>query len=95
MSGLTFQDNFHIIAKRGDNYVNFQVARQDRGSVANKQFNGWISSDGNYILMERDSTDNNDVKTKYFFAKASTQSFQDAWDDRENKAYVDYDSIFS
>ena len=95
MSGLTFQDDFHVIAKRGDNYINFQAARQDTGSVASVQFNAWLAIDGSYIFMKRDLTDPNDITTKYFFATAATQAFQTAWDDRTNKAYVEYNVLFT
>ncbi len=95
MSGLTFQDDLHIIAKRGDNYINFQAARQDQTGTANVQFLAWLAADGNYIFMKRDKTDSTDITTKYFFATASTQAFQAAWNDRTNKSYVEYNTLFT
>ena len=97
MSGLTFQDNQHVIAKFGDNYKNFQAARQDMGSVANKQFNAWLASDGSYIIMERDLTDTNDITTKYFHSKdrAAGRTFATDWADRAGLTYEEYNEMFS
>jgi len=97
MSGLTFRDTLHILSKRGDNYVNFQTARQDMGSVENKQFNAWIAATGEYIIMERNLTDNEDITTKYFHSKDSENAgvFQDDWDARGSITYQEYDAMFS
>ncbi len=97
MSGLTFRDGGFILHKKGDEYVNYQVARQDMGSVANKQFNAWLADDGSYIIMERDLTDSNDITNKYFHSKDSTNSgvFQDDWNDRATLTYEEYDALFT
>ena len=92
MSGLTFQDNAHFIAKRGDNYINFQAARQD--SSTPKGYAAWLAVDGSYIIQEMDRTDTADITLKYFYATAETQAFAAAWADRANKAYVEYNAIF-
>lgn len=93
MSGLTFQDNLHILAKRGDNYINFQTARQDATSPIG--YSAWISAEGEYIIMRQDRTNIDDIEMKYFFAKISVEAFQDAWDDRDNKSYVEYNALFT
>ena len=97
MSGLTFQDDGHIIAKFGDNYINFQAARQDQGSVANKTFTAWLAVDGTYIIMERNLSDANDITTKYFHSKDRTagRTFQTDWDDRANLTYQEYNLLFA
>jgi len=97
MSGLTFRDTLHVLSKRGDNYVNFQVSRQDMGSVADKQFNAWIAATGEYIIMERNLADSNDIITKYFHSKNSENSgvFQTDWDARSTLTFLEYDGLFS
>lgn len=93
MSGLTFQDDLHIIAKRGDNYVNFQAVRQDASTPIG--YSAWLSATGDYIFMEQNRTDTSDITLKYFFAKISTEAFQTAWTDRANKSYIEYNSLFA
>ena len=97
MSGMTFQDELHVMTKRGDNYMNFQTARQDMGSVANKQFNAWIASDGSYVIMERNLTDTNDITNKYFHSRNSTNAgvFADDWTARATLTYGEYDALYS
>jgi len=96
MSGLTFQDNSHVIAKFGDNYINFQVVRQDMGSVTDKQFNAWMDSKGEYIIMERNSADSNDITTKYFHSKDSaTGVFATDWTGRSSLSYKEYNVLFT
>jgi len=97
MSGLTFQDNSHVIAKFGDNYINFQVVRQDMGSVTDKQFNAWMDSKGKYIIMERNSADDNDITTKYFHSKDSLNEsvFATDWTNRATLTFQEYDEIFA
>lgn len=94
MSGLTFEDNLHIYNKRGDNYINFQVARQDNGSVANKQFNAWLSNQGSYVIMERDLTDPNDITNKYYIGK-TIGDFEADWIDRAGLDYMEYNALFT
>jgi len=97
MSGLTFQDNSHVIAKFGDNYINFQVVRQDMGSVTDKQFNAWMDSKGEYIIMERNSSDANDITTKYFHSKDSLNAgvFATDWTSRATLVYREYSALFT
>ncbi len=97
MSGLTFQDNQHVIAKFGDNYKNFQISRQDQGSVANKQYNAWLASDGTYIIMERNLIDPNDSTTKYFHSKdrAEGRTFVTDWANRATLTYREYNLMFT
>lgn len=94
MSGLTFQDDLHIFAKRGDNYINFQAARQDiDGSLS---YYGWLATDGSHIIMERNATDANDTTTKYFHGDGTT-AFQTNWDNRKGGtpiSYVEYNALF-
>ena len=94
MSGLTFQDDLHVLNKRGDNYINFQPARQDTGT-AGVQYYAWMSSVGEYIFMKRDTSDSSDVTTLYYFGKIADEVFQTAWDDRANKSYVEYNALFT
>ena len=93
MSGLTFQDNLHIIAKRGDNQVNFQAVRQDSSNPVS--YSAWLSSEGGYIIMKQDRTDPSDVTLKYFYSKVSTEAFQTAWDARAAKTYIEYNALFT
>lgn len=93
MSGLTFQDDLHVIAKRGDNYINFQAVRQDSTSPVG--YSAWLSSEQSYIIMEQNRSNTADITLKYFFAKISTQAFQAAWDDRAGKSYVEYSELFT
>jgi hypothetical protein len=93
MSGLTFQDNLHILAKRGDNYINFQTARRDASTPID--YSAWLSAEGEYIIMEQNRSDTTNITMKYFFSKVSVEAFQDAWDDRVNKTYVEYNALFS
>ena len=92
MSGLTFQDNFHVIAKLGENSINFQAARNDTTTTVG--YSAWLSSEGSYIIMEQNRTDTSDITLKYFFAKIETEAFQVAWDDRAGKTFVEYNSLF-
>lgn len=91
MSGLTFQDNDHILAKKGDNYINFQVARRD----ATNGYSAWISSEGEYVFMKENRADSANIIMTYYFNKVSVEAFQDAWDDRTNKSYVEYNALFT
>ena len=93
MSGLTFQDDLHVLNKKGDNYINFQVVRQDMSG--DPTYNMWISSEGRYIIMERNASVNTDITTKYFTAKITDETLQVAWDDRANKTYIEYNSLFT
>lgn len=93
MSGLTFQDNLHIFAKFGDNYINFQAVRQDATTPIG--YSAWMSSEGRYIIMEQDRTNTNNITLKYYTATIDDETFQDAWDDRENKSYVEYNALFT
>ena len=92
MSGLTFQDNLHILAKIGENQINFQASRQDASTPVG--YSAWLSSEASYIIMKQDRTDTSDITLQYFFAKISTESFQDAWDDRAGKTYKEYNELF-
>ncbi len=92
MSGLTFQDDLHIFAKKGDNYVNFQVVRQDVSG--DPSYNMWISSEGRYIIMERNASNSADITIKYFTATITDESLQDAWDDRAGKTYIEYNALY-
>ena len=91
MSGLTFIDYSFSIHTKGGQEVNFQVARQDTGSVANKQYNAWLAENGAHVIMERDLTDSNDIITKYFFAKTG---FAANWTGRAGLDYVEYNELF-
>lgn len=93
MSGLTFQDDLHVLNKKGDNYINFQVVRQDMSG--DPTYNMWISSEGRYIIMERNATVSTDITTKYFTAKIADETLQVAWDDRAGKTYIEYNSLFT
>jgi hypothetical protein len=93
MSGLTFKDDLHVMSKHGDGYVNFQAARQDVGSSVS--YSAWLSgAEDSYIIMKRDRTDTSNITMKYFYATIEQQAFQAAWDDRTNKAYVEYNELF-
>ncbi len=94
MSGLTFQDDLHIIAKRGDNYVNFQAARQDASSPIS--YSAWLAATGEYIIMEQNNTNSNDIILKYFHSKDSINSavFQTDWNARDTLTYTEYDALF-
>jgi len=94
MSGLTFRDHLFVRHKSNDAYVNYQTARQDMGSVADKQFNAWIAVDGSHIIMERDLTDNNDITTKYFHG-GSDEAFATNWINRAILTYTEYSLLFT
>ncbi len=94
MSGLTFQDNNHIITKKGDNYINFQAARQDQSSSATKRYEAWLSAEEGHIIMERDLADTTDITMKYFY-DSDNSNFQVNWDARAAKTYVDYNALFT
>ncbi len=94
MSGLTFQDNNHIIAKKGDNYVNFQVARQDQVGAAGKRYEAWLSVEEGHIIMERNLSDTTDITMKYFY-DADNGNFQTNWDNRKTETYVEYNALFT
>ena len=93
MSGLTFQDDFHVIAKRGDNYINFQAARQDASTPIG--YSAWLAATGEYIFMEQNRTDTSDITLKYFLGNVSSEAFQTAWDARAAKTYIEYNALFS
>lgn len=93
MSGLTFQDNLHILAKRGDNYINFQTARQDATTPIG--YSAWISAEGEYIIMKQDRSSTSNITMKYFFSKISIQAFQAAWNGRAGKSYIEYNALFT
>lgn len=92
MSGLLVVDNGHIIVKRGNNSINFNSARQDMSTPVS--YVAWISSEDDYIIMEHDRTDIANTTMKYFHATIAQEAFQDAWDDRDNKVYVEYNALF-
>ena len=92
MSGITFTDTALKMHRKGGHEVNFQVARQDMGSVADKQFNSWLANDGAHVIMERNLADTNDITTKYFFAKTG---FATNWTGRAGLTYVEYSALFS
>lgn len=93
MSGLTFQDNLHVIAKKGDNYVNFQAVRQDTSTPVG--YSAWLSSTGEYIIMEQNRSDTSNITLKYYHSNTTTEAFQAAWDARASKTYVEYNALFS
>lgn len=97
MSGLTFIDNDFQLHKNGENATNFQSARQDVGSVADKQFYAWLAADGSYIIMERNSADVNDTTTLYFHSKNSLNGtvFQTDWDNRATLVFGEYNALFA
>lgn len=94
MSGLTFIDNDFQLHRKGENTVNFQVARQDiDGSLS---YYGWLATDGSHIIMERNAADANDTITKYFHGDGTT-AFQTNWDNRKGGTpitYVEYNALF-
>ncbi len=93
MSGLTFKDALRVMTKRGDGYINFQAARQDVGAAVS--YSAWLSGEeSSYIIMERNRTDTNNITMKYFYATIKDEAFQDAWDDRVNKTYIEYTELF-
>ena len=91
MSGLTFIDYTFKLHGYGSHEINFQMARQDTTSVANKHFNAWLANDGAHIIMERNLADTENMTTKYFFAKTG---FADNWIARAGLAYVEYNALF-
>ena len=97
MNGETFFDYKYKIHKIGDHSVNFQTVRQDMGSVADKQFNAWMSEDGSYLIMERNLADRNDIITKYFSSRNSLNSavFQTDWDARATLVYGEFNALFT
>jgi len=97
MSGLTFQDDLHVMNKRGDNYINFQAVRSDMGSVVNKTFNAWLTITGDYIIMERDASDSDDITIKYFHSKDSENAgvFATDWAARSTLTYKEYNELFT
>lgn len=92
MSGLTFQDNDHILAKKGDNYINFQTARQDATQPIG--YSAWMSAEGRYIIMKQDRTNTNNITMKYYTATVDKEAFQTAWNARAAKSYVEYNALF-
>ena len=94
MSGLTFRDTLFIQHSSNDAYINYQTARQDMGSVADKQFNGWLAIDGSHIIMERNLTDNNDITTKYFHGGVD-EAFATNWTNRAILTYGEYNALFT
>ena len=91
MSGLTVLEYSFKLHPRGGHEINFQMARQDTTSVANKQFNAWLADDGSHIIMERNLADTENMTTKYFFAKTG---FADNWTGRAGLDYVEYNALF-
>ncbi len=91
MSGLTFIDYTFKMHAKGGQDVNFQAARQDMGSVPNKQYNAWLAENGAHVIMERNLADTNNIITLYFFAKTG---FAANWTGRAGLTYVEYDSLF-
>jgi len=93
MSGLTFQDNLHVLNKKGDDYINFQAVRSDVSG--DPQYNMWISSEGRYIIMERNSVDSANITIKYFTATVDVETLAVAWAARAVKDYVEYNALFT
>lgn len=94
MSGITFQDNNHVIAKKGDNYINFQAARQDQVGADDKRYEAWLSVEEGHIIMERNLSNTSDITFKYFH-DSDNANFQANWDGRASLTYIEYDALFA